>query len=402
MKIIYPKNQISDIEDLVSRLTTTAHFLKPFDNEIIEFLDSISKALFKKAKTEPALAPLAFFLRKSNTYSLQDSLSKQLPTNVYTMPQGIVFHIPPTNVDTLFLYTLALSLMAGNSNIVRISNNAGETTRDILDLISNELDRFPNVSQLITFISFDRDINLLRLLSSLCNVRMTWGGDQTIHSVREAEIAVHGKDLAFPDRISLSCISVDAWNDSSLNEKVNVIEGLYNDSFWFDQMACSSPQQIILIGDNKEMFSKVRDEILLMLDKYTQERYITVEGQSINKMVAIVEAFAMGATGTTWAENSTVFIDDLDLANTEMIRPGGGFFSVVFMESISELVPQLSRKLQTLTYFGIDKETLFDFVNFANGRGIDRIVPIGQALNFDNVWDGKNLLFEMHRLVYVN
>jgi len=34
-----------------------------------------------------------------------------------------------------------------------------------------------------------------------------------------------------------------------------------------------------------------------------------------------------------------------------------------------------------------------------NGRGVDRMVPIGDALAFDDVWDGFDLLGEFSRLV---
>jgi len=36
-----------------------------------------------------------------------------------------------------------------------------------------------------------------------------------------------------------------------------------------------------------------------------------------------------------------------------------------------------------------------------NGRGIDRIVPLGKALTFNRYWDGYDLLAEMIRHVYV-
>ena len=38
----------------------------------------------------------------------------------------------------------------------------------------------------------------------------------------------------------------------------------------------------------------------------------------------------------------------------------------------------------------------------ANGSGIDRIVPIGHALDFAAVWDGKDLVTELLRLTTVD
>ena len=50
-----------------------------------------------------------------------------------------------------------------------------------------------------------------------------------------------------------------------------------------------------------------------------------------------------------------------------------------------------TRSLQTLTYFGFSKKFINNFFKFNNFNGIDRIVPIGQALNINFIWDGYNL-----------
>jgi hypothetical protein len=54
-----------------------------------------------------------------------------------------------------------------------------------------------------------------------------------------------------------------------------------------------------------------------------------------------------------------------------------------------------------LVHFGIPAEVLVSFAKTLNGRGFDRVVPIGQALAFDNVWDGHDLLGAFSRPVSV-
>jgi hypothetical protein len=51
--------------------------------------------------------------------------------------------------------------------------------------------------------------------------------------------------------------------------------------------------------------------------------------------------------------------------------------------------------------FGFTAEALRAFVEAAGGRGIDRIVPFGQALRFASTWDGMDLTREFTRLVTV-
>lgn len=393
---------MNSLEEVSVELKNSRNSVQPFDEDIIGFLDSLSKKLLSRARMDASLAPLAFFIRKAHLRELQNNFQLGLTPEVVAVPQGVVFHIPPTNVDTLFLYTLALSLLAGNMNVIRISQNAGSGTQEILQILTQELEKWPKVSKMVIFVTFGRDEHVLNVLSQVCDVRMIWGGDETIKTISNTKTNLHAKNLSFPDRLSLSCIAVHRWIASNEESKQQIVEGLYNDSYWFDQMACSSPQQVILISDyDNELVESVKQDIFARLDEYASRKYEYPEGHAINKMVALVNAFALGANHSTWESNLTVLVDGLALESTEYVRPGAGFFGIQHMRCIDELIPQINRKVQTLSYFGFEKDELISFVHKLNGVGIDRVVPIGKALDFANIWDGKNLLHEMHRLVTI-
>ena len=52
----------------------------------------------------------------------------------------------------------------------------------------------------------------------------------------------------------------------------------------------------------------------------------------------------------------------------------------------------INKNLQTITYFGFSKNFLIKYFGKKNlNKGIDRVVPIGQALNIDLIWDGYDL-----------
>ena len=65
---------------------------------------------------------------------------------------------------------------------------------------------------------------------------------------------------------------------------------------------------------------------------------------------------------------------------------------------MNEIKKVLNDKFQTLTYFGIKKDKLESFVK-SNLLGIDRIVPIGQALEIGFVWDGYDINKTLTRIV---
>lgn len=398
---LFPTEQTVDFQQLAHHLASERTTVPPFDPDVIEFLAGLSMRLGKQARVSPALAPLAFFMRKSALKQLEVQAHHALPAHTIFVPQGVVFHIPPTNVDTLFLYTLSMSLLAGNRNIVRISRNSGPDTFNLLNILFEEIIKFPRVAELVVCVQFGHEQDVLDAFSQACDLRMIWGGDATITSVKQAQLKPYASDLAFPDRISLSAVSVTQWIRSEERIKQSVIEGLYNDIYWFDQMACSSPQSLLLVGGTADEYVIAKNDIETRLSYLASERYELPEGQAINKMVAAVRAVAAGATNISWESNYSVSVDGLPISALEDVRPGGGFLSTIHLVHINQLVQYVSRKTQTLSTFGFTPSELISLAQSANGRGIDRIVPLGNALDFSDVWDGKNLLLEMMRLVRI-
>ena len=59
----------------------------------------------------------------------------------------------------------------------------------------------------------------------------------------------------------------------------------------------------------------------------------------------------------------------------------------------------MDTKIQTLTYFGVEKDKLFDIVYNAGNIGIDRIVPIGSALEMGIIWDGYDMIYSLTKII---
>ena len=59
----------------------------------------------------------------------------------------------------------------------------------------------------------------------------------------------------------------------------------------------------------------------------------------------------------------------------------------------------VNNKYQTLTYFGLSKNVLRNFILDNRLEGIDRIVPIGQALDINFFWDGYDLNKILTRII---
>jgi hypothetical protein len=68
-----------------------------------------------------------------------------------------------------------------------------------------------------------------------------------------------------------------------------------------------------------------------------------------------------------------------------------GVFYECNIENLKNINYVVNRGLQTLTYFGFSKKFLQTFFETNNFNGIDRVVPFGQALNINLIWDGYDL-----------
>jgi hypothetical protein len=89
------------------------------------------------------------------------------------------------------------------------------------------------------------------------------------------------------------------------------------------------------------------------------------------------------------------------LAGLKREHRGAGLLFHFHAQDLESLAAFIERRDQTLTHFGFTAVELRRFACLLNGRGLDRIVPVGQALTFNRFWDGYDLLREMLCSVYI-
>ena len=80
---------------------------------------------------------------------------------------------------------------------------------------------------------------------------------------------------------------------------------------------------------------------------------------------------------------------------------GVGTFPQARVDSLGDLAPIVVRRDQTVTHFGFVADELVTFARSLAGRGVDRIVPLGTALDFAAIWDGYDLMREFTRITSV-
>src|ERR1044071_7117533 len=108
----------------------------PFADETIQFISKLSETILQGGHRKyPDLIALAFWFRPTQLAKLKAEFDRQRADRVW-LARGVAFHIAPSNVDTLFIYSLFISMLAGNINIVRLSERDTEQLQVLMDLLN--------------------------------------------------------------------------------------------------------------------------------------------------------------------------------------------------------------------------------------------------------------------------
>ncbi|CAM2960398.1 acyl-CoA reductase [Saccharomonospora xinjiangensis] len=393
----------TEVTRLLGELAAPARPLEVGDARVRLFLANLASRLLSPSTTRqhPDLAALGFFLRETALAGLLSRLATR--AGELRMPRGLVFHIPPANVDALFGYSWALSLLAGNSNVVRLSERASTAATALVDAVARALaDADPDLARTQHFVRYPRDSTVTATLSSACDLRVIWGGDATVTAIRRHPIAPKARDLTFPDRSSLALFDARGWVAASQPEREAAASGLHDDVFLFDQAACSSPRTLVWIG-GEDVARQASAELVTLLRQLLAERGTGVDAaMAVEKHVA-----AYGLAATSVARRVSFHGNDIAVLelepSAELPRTwlGAGTLAEVRLDDPGDLVPLLRRRDQTIVHFGFESEVLARHARAFAACGVDRLVPVGEATRFGAVWDGYDLLHEFSRLVTV-
>jgi acyl-CoA reductase LuxC len=317
------------------------------------------------------------------------------------VPVGRVLHLAPSNVDTLFVYSWALAFLCGNASVVRLSQDSGavvEALLRVLDAVASGDDELRATNR---FVTYGHDDAITAALSAWCAHRVIWGGDETVAAIRPLPLPSHASERVFGSKYSFAVIDAERYLGAREDERTRVASGFFNDLFWFDQMACSSPQVVFWIGQPEVAGDAAVDFEATLQREVERRGFEPTVSSAVHRRTY---AFGLAATAdvrVVLEHPGFVGVHVRDRAALDKNVCGGGLVRHVPAAGLSEVLPFIDEGDQTVTHWGLDAEALRGFAALAGGRGLDRIVPIGEALAFDVVWDGFHLMDDMLRRVRV-
>jgi hypothetical protein len=370
------------------------------------FCDDVSRAILRRpgVRAQPELVALAFFLRRAAVTQLARDFAELERATRLRAPLGLAFHVAPTNVDTVFAYSLLLSLLAGNRNVVRLSRNAGPEALLLVGIIGEVLERaeYAPLRAETAVVSYGHEAEPTAAASAAADVRVIWGGDETVATIRAVPLRPGAREVTFPDRFSFAAVDAVGYGRAPADERRGAARGLFVDAYPFDQRGCSSPRMVVFVGSAGDARAAA-DALFADLAEEIAERGYALDTSA----VLAKETFAYGAVVDRPVEDLARLGNELTVLRLAGLRdfdrthPGAGLFFEAAVDDLSALAGFVTTKDQTLSCFGFAGGDLERFARTLGGRGLDRIVPFGEALAFSRYWDGHDMLADLTRAVDV-
>ena len=125
----------------------------------------------------------------------------------------------------------------------------------------------------------------------------------------------------------------------------------------------------------------------------------SVVSDKLNKLCTDILNFSN--INKTFFNTKNLYVIDLKYLNkdTENQRGLRGYFYQYQSNNIKDLANIITKKYQTMAYYGFQRSFFDNFINKYKVKGIDRVVPIGRSMEMNYLWDGYDLLNSLTRVV---
>jgi hypothetical protein len=382
---------------------TNARPLPALDDRACAFVSALSTALLAdpRARAYPDVVTFAYWCRWANVTKLKESLGDA----ELRLGWGLAFHITPSNVPINFAFSFVFSLLAGNANLVRVPSRPFPQVGVVCDVV-NELLAQPahhEIRKLTVFVRYEQNEAITTEFSRDCQVRIIWGGDAAINAIRKIPVPERCIEVAFTDRYSFCVLGAARVAEATDAELQTLAAAFYNDAYLFDQNACSSPRMLVWLG-TKEQAAAAQGRFWKAVAAVVEQRYLLPPVNAVDKFVFVcATAIEQPWVRRLHRHGNYIYRLEVDGVSQEVehLAAKFGVFVEHTTESLHTLEAIVSPRCQTLTHYGVEKQALRDFVVGSRLKGIDRVVPVGTALDIGPVWDGYDLIKSLSRVVNV-
>lgn len=369
-----------------------------FSDADLDYCQALSQSILSDSGCRELtdLIALGFWLRRNNLITL---LAPYKYSGAFYKPLGKVFHSAPANVDSLFVYSGILSLLCGNSNLIRLSRRSKGSSDILITKLAELAETFPAQTARLKLVQCDYNAPELAAFLANIDARVLWGSDAAIQAQRQYPMPARARELCFSHKYSLALLSADAVIQASEVEFDELVQLFARDNLTFSQQACSSAKTLLWLGELDAIVC-AQQRFWNGLTQWLGEKSLFNPSEHYQAL-ATSQSLVMNdaSIGHLQLQSTLVRLSCNKLTSEQVAQhPGCGVFMEMALYSLAELNSVLLPDIQTLTYWGLDRDQLRSWFS-TQLTGIDRLVPLGEALSFAVVWDGVDLIDSFSRKI---
>lgn len=353
---------------------------------------------------QPGAAFLAEFLQPS---SLRRLVINEIPdlemfsrfvrrserSAVKLVPRGLVCHWLAGNVPLLGALSWSISVLAGNTNLLRLSSQQDDFISPLLHALAENGEAGDALASETAVVRFPRDdLAAHRAMSEVADVRVAWGGRESVEVVKSLPSRWDCEDVILGPRVSFAVV------DPAVMTR-GAIRRLALDIVAFDQQACSSPQ-IVFVRGRREIASF--RNFIEELAKAVQSKAIAMPRRPLDEgetyRIALDRSRILLAGGDIYGDDGTSWTVAVTPAPSPDVRCANRFVQVAPFETISDVMPYLPPNVQTIVT-RLPSEDLDALTDAASSRGVCRFPAPGEGNRFETPWDGLPLISRLTRWV---
>jgi hypothetical protein len=392
------------IEILAGVQQVSGRILSPYADEVCDFLDAWSQALRKdaEAKTYTDVMTFAFWCRKASVMQMKKAYEES--ENCYRIGKGMIFHVAPSNVPVNAAFSYAFGLLAGNSNVVRISTKKHLQVLCLCRVLSKVLqnEAYAGIREMTSFVTYGHEEAVTKQYSGECAMRVIWGGDKTIEAIRQIPLSPRSTEITFADRYSFAIVDGEYILGLSDEELERLAEKFYNDTYLMDQNACSTPHLLFWKNASPEAKNRFWQKVYRK-----SENYDLADVKVSEKYTMLCEKLAdMPEIERVCRYGNRLYVLNMEKSRMKLnagvcYRGIYGLFFQTDIDCVDDIFSFLDERVQTCALAGVNPEEVVSGMEKFQCHGIDRIVSFGQTLDIGVFWDGYDLIRSMSRCVSV-
>ena len=404
ISILFAHKKVASVEDAIGYFENCGIW-GFFDKRAVSFINKFSSLLLKYPGINqyPDLVALAYWFRRASIHKLEQRYAND--NDVFRVGRGISLHIAPSNVDTIFVYSFFLSLLAGNTSFIRVSQNGSPQLDIIIQLFQDLYDAGETeTAGRFLICTYPHENEVTKIVSKICELRVIWGGNETVRTITAIPLNPTALEIKFPNRTSFAAINLATLAKTDNKELTRLCKNFYADIQLFGQQACSSPLALYFVGSLGpcEQYVRFWDFFRAAVKNHklstpeVMDRYVAASSMAISGVVDRSEM--------PFSYDKVLLLNG-DLTSHRSFRDdhsGNGLLVQFFLSQLVDLASHIRPEDQTLSVYGFSEGELGELLATLSNRGLDRVVPIGQALEFGNIWDGIDLLDSMSRKIDVS